>query len=275
MEIARALRLTVLIAGLLATINTFAQETARDPAPPMPDLAALETDTWAYFEGTREEAEPRVSAFLEAANSQIADLGPQNQEAAQSVLNAVRDNFTALLNLVDGAEPASQELPAEAVSYTIDELLEFAAIAREAETTADEEQVEVSREQRVLDGATRRRDANFKAYVEAAAGDDRWLAGLRLIQARSAQAISERRLELLVDRRQRGVEYANETAARVLLIADRLEVTGDEGTIDRLREQVDADSAAVEEAQERVRAAQLDARGLDVDTAQGLSLIHI
>jgi small-conductance mechanosensitive channel len=271
MEIARALRLTVLIAGLLATINSFAQETAGDQPPPVPDLVALDADSWAYFEGSREEVEPRVTAFLEAANSQIADLGPQNQEAAQAVLNATSDNFEALLNLMDDADPASQELPAEAVSYTIDELLEFAAIAREAETTADEEQVEVSREQRVLDGATRRRDANFKAYVEAAAGDDRWLAGLRLIQARSAQAISERRLELLVDRRQRGVEYANETAARVLLIADRLEVTSDEGTIDRLREQVDADSAAVEEAQERVRAAQLDARGLDVDTAQGRS----
>jgi small-conductance mechanosensitive channel len=271
MEIARASRLTVLIVGLLAAINIAAQEAPAEQAPPIPILDALETDTWVYFEGARDEVEPRVSAFLEAANSQIAELAPQNQETAQSVLNAVGDNFTALLNLMDDAEPASQELPPEAVSYSIEQLLEFAAIAREAETTADEEQIEVNREQRVLDGATRRRDANFKAYVESAEGDDRWLAGLRLIQARSAQAISQRRLQLLADRRQRAVEFTNDTIARVLLIASRLELTGEEGALGRLAEQVDADLAEVEEAQELVRAAQLAASGLDVDTAQGRS----
>jgi small-conductance mechanosensitive channel len=172
---------------------------------------------------------------------------------------------------MDDAEPASQELPPEAVSYSIEQLLEFAAIARQAETTADQEQVEVSREQRVLDGATRRRDANFKAYVESAAGDERVLAGLRMIQARSAQAISQRRLQLLVDRRERGVEFANAAAERVLLISDRLEVSAEEGVLAGLAERVDADRAAVGEAQERVRAAQLAASGLDVDTAQGRS----
>jgi small-conductance mechanosensitive channel len=271
MEIARASRLTVFIVGLLAAINVAAQETPAEQSPAVPILDALETSAWAYFEGTRDEAEPRISAFLETANGQIADLEPQNQETAQSVLNALSDNFAALLNLMDDAEPASLELPPEAASYSIEQLLEFAAIAREAETTADQEQVEVNREQRVLDGATRRRDANFKAYVESTAGDDRWLAGLRLIQARSAQAISQRRLQVLADRRQRGVEFANAAAARVLLISDRLEVTGEEGALGRLEERVDADLAAVEEARERVRAAQLAASGLDVETAQGRS----
>jgi hypothetical protein len=235
MEIARASRLTVLIVGLLAAINIAAQEAPAEQAPPIPILDALETDTWVYFEGARDEVEPRVSAFLEAANSQIAELAPQNQETAQSVLNAVGDNFTALLNLMDDAEPASQELPPEAVSYSIEQLLEFAAIAREAETTADEEQIEVNREQRVLDGATRRRDANFKAYVESAEGDDRWLAGLRLIQARSAQAISQRRLQLLADRRQRAVEHALlATNLNLLLIGCRFSLTSNGGELEQL-----------------------------------------
>jgi small-conductance mechanosensitive channel len=271
MEIARALRLTVLIVGLLAAFNVAAQETGAEQSPPIPVPDALTADMWVYFEGSRGEVEPKVSAFLEAASSRISELGPQNQETAQSILTAVSDNFAALLSLMDDAEPASQELPPEAVSYSIEQLLEFAAIARQAETTADQEQVEVSREQRVLDGATRRRDANFKAYVESAAGDERVLAGLRMIQARSAQAISQRRLQLLVDRRERGVEFANAAAERVLLISDRLEVSAEEGVLAGLAERVDADRAAVGEAQERVRAAQLAASGLDVDTAQGRS----
>jgi small-conductance mechanosensitive channel len=271
MEIARALRLTVLIVGLLAAFTVAAQETGAEQSPPIPVPDALTADMWVYFEGSRGEVEPKVSAFLEAASSRISELGPQNQETAQSILTAVSDNFAALLSLMDDAEPASQELPPEAVSYSIEQLLEFAAIARQAETTADQEQVEVSREQRVLDGATRRRDANFKAYVESAAGDERVLAGLRMIQARSAQAISQRRLQLLVDRRERGVEFANAAAERVLLISDRLEVSAEEGVLAGLAERVDADRAAVGEAQERVRAAQLAASGLDVDTAQGRS----
>jgi len=271
MEIARASRLTVLTLGLLAVFNTSAQETAGAEAPPIPDLITLETDTWTYFDGMRAEVEPRVDAFLEQAAGQIVDLGPQNQEVAQSVLDAVRDNFTALLNLLDDTDPPTQQLPEEAVGYSIVQLLEFAAIARDSSTTAADELVEVNREQRVLDGATRRRDANFKAYVDAGAGDDRWLAGLRLIQARSAQAISQRRLDVLADRRQRAVDFANDTAARVLLIADRLEVTNNENALADLVERIDASQTAVEAAHEAVRAAQLAASGLDVETAQGRS----
>ena len=125
MEIARALRLTVLIVGLLAAFNVAAQETGAEQSPPIPVPDALTADMWVYFEGSRGEVEPKVSAFLEAASSRISELGPQNQETAQSILTAVSDNFAALLSLMDDAEPASQELPPEAVSYSIEQLLEF------------------------------------------------------------------------------------------------------------------------------------------------------
>jgi small-conductance mechanosensitive channel len=271
MIITRAKRYLFLLFAFLSAAGALAQEATEDAAPSMPDLTALESGMWAYFDGTRDEVEPRVGTFLDAAASQIADLEPQNQQVAESVLNAVRDNFTALLNLIDDAEPASQELPSEAVGYSIEQMLEFAAIVRNAETTAAEEQVEVSREQRVLDGATRRRDSNYRAYVDSLAGDNRWLAGLRLIEARSALAISQRRLALLSDRRSRAVEFADTTVNRLALIADRLEAVNDENELANLSKRVDDRRAAVEAAQESFRAAQLAASGLDVDTAQGRS----
>lgn len=271
MKIVPATRFLILILGVLAALNSGAQEVEERSAPAVPEPASLDANWWTYFEGARDDVEPRVAAFLDTANTQIADLAPQNQEVAASVLGAVRNNLSAYLNLMGETEPAVAELPPDAVSYSIESLLQLAATARDASATAAEEQLEVSREERVLDGASRRRDTVFKDYVAADPGDDRWLAALRLVQARSAQAVSERRLELLRERHARGVAFADDTAARVLFATERLEASSDEGVLRDLAERVDTNAAAVETVQEGVRAAQLAASGLDVETAQGRS----
>ena len=271
MKIVQATRFFILILGVLAALNSGAQEVEERSAPAVPEPASLDANWWTYFEGARDDVEPRVAAFLDTANTQIADLAPQNQEVAASVLGAVRNNLSAYLNLMGETEPAVAELPPDAVSYSIESLLQLAATARDASATAAEEQLEVSREERVLDGASRRRDTVFKDYVAADPGDDRWLAALRLVQARSAQAVSERRLELLRERHARGVAFADDTAARVLFATERLEASSDEGVLRDLAERVDTNAAAVETVQEGVRAAQLAASGLDVETAQGRS----
>jgi small-conductance mechanosensitive channel len=270
-KIVPATRFLILILGVLAALNSGAQEVEERTAPAVPEPASLEANWWTYFEGTREEVEPRVAAFLDTANTQIADLAPQNQEVAASVLGAVRNNLSAYLNLMGETEPAVAELPPDAVSYSIESLLQLAATARDASAAAAGEELEVSREERVLDGASRRRDAVFKDYVAADPGDDRWLAALRLVQARSALAVSERRLELLQERHARAVAFADDTAARVVFATERLEASSDEGVLRNLAARVDDTTASVETAREGVRAAQLAASGLDVETAQGRS----
>jgi small-conductance mechanosensitive channel len=270
-KIVPATRFLILILGVLAALNSGAQEFEERDVPAVPEPSSLEANWWTYFEGTREEVEPRVAVFLDTINTQITDLAPQNQEIAESVLGAVRNNLSAYLNLIDEAEPTLLELPPGAVRYSLEDLLQLAAAARDASAAAAEEELEVSREERVLDGASRRRDAVFKDYVDADSGDDRWLAALRLVQARSAQAVSQRRLELLQERYERGVAFADDTAARVVYATERLEVSKDEGVLEDLAERVDANAAAVESAQERVRAAQLAASGLDFETRQGRS----
>jgi hypothetical protein len=234
----------------------------------VPDFNSMQSNWWPYFEGAREDVQPRADEFLQLAETQVADLAPQNQEIALSLLDAVRANISAYLTLLDDTEQAPQELPPPAVNYSVDELLALAASAREALSNADEEQLEVEREERVLDGATRRRDAAFRDYVDAAAGDEQWLAALRLLQARSAQEISARRLELLSLRFERATEYAESTAVLVDLAVDLLAATTNST---ELNERVIANEAAVEEAQAGSRAAQLAASGRDVDTAQGRS----
>ncbi len=273
-------RLPTLLAMLLLALLTFdgsAQETepadapASTATPAVPELRSLRAGWWSYFEGNRAKVEPRVKTFLESISPQIAELDPSNQVIAESVLTAVRENFNAYLELLDETEPALKELPAAKEGYSIDELLEIEAAARDAQAKATEAQTEAERAQRVLDGAQRRRDAAFDAYVGAADGDERWLAAIRLLRARTSQAIAARRAEFLTLSFQRAESYAEATARRVEVALDRLTATVEEADLDKLTDRIAAGEKAVEDAREELRAAELAASGLDLETPQGRS----
>lgn len=271
MNFLRSTRYFLTLLSLLLSVSAFGQSTEDIAEPAMPDLASLQSNFWSYFEGPRAEVEPRKDAFLSATGVQIANLEAQNQGIAGTILEAVRDNFTALLPLLDDAALETRELEPEAASYAIDDLLQIAAAEREGRAAAAEEQLEVDREKRVLDGTTRHRDAVFDDYVDAAAGDERWLAGLRLLQARSALAISARRLELLKQRAARAIAYADALAERRDLAASRLATAADEADIESLQARISANRATVESAREELRTSQIAASSLDVDTEQGRS----
>jgi len=271
MKTARPIYVLALLLSMLFAANSIAQEAEVAAAPAEPELRSLQNDWWDYFEGSKAEVEPRVETFVTDLGAETADLVPQNQEIAQSVLEAVRDNLNALLALLDDTGHTPQHIPPEAISYSIDELLQLAADARDARSTAADELLEVEREKRVLAGITRHRDAVFDDYVDATAGDARWLAGLRLLQARSAQAISTRRLALLTQSYERATAYADAAEERTDLARERLTTSDDSANLDTLYEQIGRNSAAVDNAQEQLRAAQIAASGLDLDTAQGRS----
>lgn len=268
MKTSQSSRLLAILLAMIVAAGSSAQEAEEEVAPPAPDFSSLQSNWWPYFEGPGEVVEPRATEFLNSVELQIADLAAQNQEIAASLLEAVRANMTAYLTLLDDTELTSQELPPPAVNYSLDDLLDLASSARDAQAEAAEEQLEVEREQRVLDGATRRRDAAFRDYLDAAAGDEQWLAALRLIQSRLAQEISSRRLELLSLRFERATEYAESAEVLVELAVDLLEPTTNSTD---LNERISADESAVATAVVELRAARLAASGLDVDTVQGRS----
>ena len=91
----------LLLLGLVLSASVMAQQPEEAAEPALPDLSSLQNNWWAYFEGPRDEVEPRKDAFLAAAGTQIAELAPQNQAVAQTILDAIRDNFSALLPLLD------------------------------------------------------------------------------------------------------------------------------------------------------------------------------
>ncbi len=263
-----------LIAALLvacASPGAYAQQADEQAVLQPPELRALENSWWGHFTGSRDEVSRRIDGFLDKVAAQVAELQPANEPVARSVLDAVRDNFGAYLVLLEDDELDLIALPSPALSYSIDDYLKLAAVARNARAEAEQEQLEVEREQRILDGASRRRDLAFKAYVDAAPGDERFIAGLRLVQSRAAQAISARRLELLTQRYERSARHAAATAARVELASTRLAVSGEISELDDLLAAVAAAEAGVAAAEKRLRDAQLAAIGLDLDTQEGRS----
>jgi len=265
------LRLVVLLLGSLAVAAGYAQDSEESPPTKSIDLRSLDPTWWSDFEQSGDAPKSRADVFLSDIGVQLADLHTPNQDVGQSILDAVSDNISAYLALLEEPEVKSQQLPEPALGYSIDELLDLAAEARDAGAEADRERLEVEREQRILAGASRRRDLAFKGYTGAAAGDERLLAALRLIQNRSAQAISDRRLLLLTDRYERSAAYAEARAARVDYAADKLTTTPAEAGLFKLIKKVEEREAAVSKSHELLRAAELAATGLDLDTAKGRS----
>jgi small-conductance mechanosensitive channel len=260
-----------LLFGIFAAVAAPAQEAEQSEPPSPPDFASLGQNWWAYFEGSQEEVGTRIETFLESVNDQISDLGAQNQEIAPSVVEAVRDNLEVYLSLLGGFEIQKEARPEPAASYSIDDLLTVAATSREARSAARDAELEVVREQRILDGASRRRDAVFKDYLDASQGDERWLAALRLVRARSALAISERRLAILTQTAQYATAHADNVAERVELTQELLATDADEDALNALIQEVEDKAGAVVAAEERQREAQITASNLNVDTPQDRS----
>jgi len=264
--------LLLLIAALMV-ITGYAQEEPAGEAPPSPpDLRNLGSGIWAYFEDTGDE-DPRlrVESFLEGVETEIVNLRAPNQEIARSILDAMRDNMNAWLELIGEQEEEIAALPPPEENYTIVRLLEVAAESRDAQATAAQQQLEVEREQRILDGATERRDLSFKRYLETEDGDERWLAGLRLLQNRSALAIATRRVQLLTRRSEQANAYAEETEDRVNFASQRLPTTVTDEQLAKLQEDVVAAREAAEKAAGRLQAAEISASHLALDTPDGRS----
>jgi len=273
MKISLTMRVFSVLLGAAILGGTHAQETDTDTdtAPAILELSRIEAGAWSYFEGPRDEIEPRVSAFLAAAEEDIAGLQAANVEIGQSLLGAVRDNLAAYVALLGDDELELQALPQPQISYSLDELLRLAAVSRSARDGATRERLEVEREQRVLGGASRRRDQAFKDYVDAAAGDEKIIAGLRLVQTRSAQAISASRLRLLTQSLERATAYADATAERVVFASENLAIRPDEVSLEELIEMVGVNQGAADTTREALRNAELEASSLDLEAADGRS----
>ena len=271
MKAARTSLLLTLICGISLALPSLAQDAEESAPPALPDVASLEQDWWTYFEGAQEDVGPRIETFLERVNNQISNLGAQNQEIAPAVLEAVRENLEVYLSLLSGFEIQRGAVHEPATQYSLEELLTIAAGARESQSAADDAKLEVEREQRILDGASRRRDARFKDYVDADQGDERWLSALRLVRARSAQAISERRLQILTQTAEYATAFADNEQARVKLVQNQLDTDADEEALSALIAAVEVKASAVAAAEKRQREAQIAASSLAVDTAQDRS----
>jgi len=269
----KLLRLLLLIAALAAFSVQAQDEPANAQPPAPPDLNTLKSDWWNYFEPTGQDDDPgpRVESFLTDVETQLGTLRAANQEVGQSIFEGIRENFDAYLELLRDVEEAPKQLEPLEESYTVIRLLEIAAESRDARATAEEQAGEVDREQRILDGTRQRRDLSFKRYLETNPGDERILAAIRLIQIRTALAIARMRVRLLTNRSDQALAYAAAVEERVELASELLPKTVSDEQLAQLQEDASKAQAAVEEAAEQLRAVEVSASRLSLDTPEGRS----
>lgn len=269
------IRRALTLLALVVSFSSFAQETTSSETPPALDLKALENGWWSHFEVGQADAAVRIERFLASQEEAIAALPASEQALANSILKADGDNLTAYLALLDEPEIVAQELPEPKLSYTLDEWLALAEDSRDASKKAAIAEDEIEREQRILDGASRRRDLSFKGYVNATADDEKVLAALRLVQNRSAQAIAERRVTLLSDRFERARHFSDALVTRVEYATERLAVTPESADLESLLTQIAAAQEAITANDERLREANLATAAIDTDSEMGRSQQHL
>ncbi len=273
MPMRRPLRTLLLIATLAATSvygqDNEQQQAAADP----PDLNSLQSGWWGYFEKIDDDQNPGDLAvtFLAEVERQLATLRAENQEVGQAIFKAIRENLDTYLELLNDTDEAARQLEAPEEKYTVEKLLQVAAESRDAVVAAEQYQAETEREERILGGVTDRRDLSFNRYLGTAPGDDRVLAALRLIQDRSALAIARLRVDLLTKRYEQAAAYAEATEERVELAIELLPKTVSDERLEELHEDVSKAEAAVQEAAEGLRAAEISASRLSLDTPEGRS----
>ena len=268
MEVLRKSVLLLLFALLVTPTFVVAQDAAPDADVAVPNVTELGTGWWAYFEELDAESESRLARFVERTRLQVATLDAERQETAGSILAAISDNLEAYRVLSEENDLKAISLPEPEIEYSLDELLGLAAKARSAADDADQERLEVEREQRILDGATRRREQTFKSYLAASSDAEKILIGLRLVHDRSSEGISTRRMALLTLRQQRAAEYASATSERVEFAASRLKAAADETELAELLKELNILEADVAQKKASLRAAELAATGLYLDTEQ-------
>ena len=267
----RSLLISALALWLGAASPLFAQEPEAPASAYPPDVRSLQGTSWSYFEADPDTVTSRSQEFLAGLEGSINGLAPTNQDTARSLLDSVRDNFDVYIELLrESPAPAPSAVEPE-LSYSIDELLDIADQVRETRELAAAADLEVEREQRVLQGANQRRDALFKVYLEADAGDSLWLAVMRLFRARAAQEISERRLDLL-QQSSRAAQQAVELAEdRLDAAIPLLAVVADVEDLGQRIADVEEKRADLAAAEERLREAQLAASTLEFDSVEDRS----
>jgi small-conductance mechanosensitive channel len=251
-----------------ALAQTPPDEAEAQPEPPA--ISSLTTRWWGYFAdvaGT--EGAERDTRFLTVTAEQLAQLSPKSRAEAEPLLDSIRSNLEIYREVSGAPPPRLEELPPPAEAYSLEQLAALLDATRVAAKFVLEDELEVSRAKRQRDAAARRRDLAFKEYINSEFDDERWLQGLRLVQARSQLAIAEQRLQLFTADYDNSVQYQRRLNDRLTYARSRLEVSGDDAALAAEEERTAAARAQLEAAQAELDAAELAAAELQLNTEEG------
>ncbi len=236
---------------------------------PLPDPAALKTGWWGYFDPGNPAVAERQGAFFDRLDGGLAKLSPQAREEGERLIAAIRSSLDIYAQLVSTPLPEPQVLPPSSDSYSVDQLVRILDATRVAARQTADDELELNRMRRQVDYESRRRDQAFKDYVAETDSNRRWLAGLRLMQARAQLETSEQRLRLVKSDYENDLSFRKDLEQRLAYARSRLEVPAEESDIKRAAALVDTARQDVVEAQAALTKAELAAAEFDLGTELG------
>ncbi len=227
----------ILLLSLLAAVSlAYAQllpEASSPEAASLPQLETLKTGWWDYFDPDLDEAEERQAAFVSNLKEGLARLNPAQREEGERLILAVENNLATYIETAGRTAIEPESLPVSSEQYSLAQLLRLLDASRVAGRLVADYELELNRALRKLDGDGRARDRAFKDYISQAAGMERWLQGLRLVQSRSQEALSELRLSKVEAEYESAQQVQQEFLDRLSYARSRLVVPAEEDDLEK------------------------------------------
>jgi potassium efflux system protein len=222
----------------------------------LPKLGALNTGWWGYFDPAAADAEQRHAAFIDGVSNGLSRLSPIERDEGERSLAAVENNLATYRELSGNPALQPESVPEGSAEYSFEQLLRVIEGSRVSGRLVADDERELNRKRRQLDSDGRARDQAFKNYISKTTGADRWLQGLRLVQARSQQALSELRLDMVEVDYSSAQQVERDFEARLAFARSRLVVPAEGEDVEKAlarmvaaEKQVADAKAAYEEAE--------------------------
>lgn len=187
------------IPSFLDGISIFQTNHEATPQLSIPDPYHLHPQWWHYFDAEDQELVQRVSQTSREMQALYSKLGPEDQQAAMSLINSFNASLVTLPEARKEKAKALSSLKNFKASYTLDQQLQLNQQLRKLKLDTRKDQTDYEELIKKIANAHKNIDTLFAAYLRADSQPTaaRLMSGLEIMAQRAAVGIAEENKRLL------------------------------------------------------------------------------
>lgn len=190
------MRLLIIAIFLFAHALLPAQEQQENVQTPDPSL--LKPTWWEIFVDKKSVVEQRSDNLITNLSSIPDDLAADKSEEAQNLIDQIKVNLQAWLNIIDQPLPLPKPATTLKESYTIDQLREVYNRNQKLKVDLDSKREELKSLEQQLKTTQERLDLARQGYQSAAdRSQEKILFGLKILKFRPAVEVGKKKIRLL------------------------------------------------------------------------------